>query len=103
VRVCRRSSLPEVRMSERLAFRDRVAEYLKDRPNRWVDGMSLAQVGGIYAWRSRVSDARRDLGMTIENRQRREKGTRGVISEYRYVPASLPQEQSFSFSEAREQ
>lgn len=51
-------------------YRDRVADYLKSRPNTWIDGMTLAQIGGTYAWRSRVSDARRDLGLQIENRQR---------------------------------
>ena len=68
-------------------FRDRVAEYLKAHSGEWVDGMILAELGGQYAWRSRVSDARRQLGMRIENRQRRV-GER-VISEYRFVPASL--------------
>jgi hypothetical protein len=65
-------------------FRDAVAEYLKARPHQWVDGLALAELGGAYAWRSRVSDARRELGMTIENRQRRV-GKR-VVSEYCYVP-----------------
>lgn len=69
-------------------YRDQIADFLKARPHVWVDGMTLAQIGGTYAWRSRVSDARRELGLQIENRQRRE--GRRVISEYKYVPAAAP-------------
>ena len=65
-------------------FRDRVASLLRSRANQWIDGRELATVGGAYAWRSRVSDCRQDLGMVIENRQRRVNGV--VISEYRFVP-----------------
>jgi hypothetical protein len=75
-----------------LAYRDRVAAYLKAHPGQWVDGMTLSELGGCYAWRSRVSDARRELGMTIENRQRRM--GRRVISEYRFVPPSPPAQRS---------
>ena len=64
-------------------FRDKVAVYLKSRPGEWVDGRVLAQVGGAYAWRSRVSDCRRSLGMTIENRQRKVGDV--TVSEYRYL------------------
>jgi hypothetical protein len=49
--------------------------------------MALAELGGQYAWRSRVSDCRLTLGMTIENRQR--KVGKRTISEYRYRPADL--------------
>lgn len=66
-------------------YRDLVAAYFKARPNVWIDGRSLQTVGGSYAWRSRVSDCRLDLGMVIENRLRRiEHGP--TVSEYRYVP-----------------
>lgn len=95
-----------------ITFRDRVANYLKSHPNVWVDGMTLAELGGQYAWRSRISDARTQLGMVIENRQRtvrdHSEGCPGiqawdipeactcgrpkryVISEYRCVPKSEP-------------
>ena len=75
---------------------DRLAEFFKQRPGVWIDGRELAKVAGAYAWRSRVSDCRRKLSMTIENRERwiREKQQTpfGVIagdyikSEYRYLP-----------------
>jgi hypothetical protein len=65
-------------------YRDRVAAYLKDRPGEWVNGLEIAQVGGLYAWRTRLSDARIQLGMDIKNRVRME--GRRKVSEYRYLP-----------------
>ena len=65
-------------------FRGRVEEYFRARPDQWIDGLAIAQVGGAYAWRSRVSDCR-TLGMNIENRQR--KVGEVTVSEYRFVPA----------------
>ena len=62
----------------------RLAQYLTERPNQWIDGRELAQIAGAYAWRSRVSDARRKFAMTIENPERRVNGY--TVSEYRYVP-----------------
>jgi hypothetical protein len=56
-------------------FRGRVEEYFRARPDQWIDGLAIAQVGGAYAWRSRVSDCRqRKVGEV-------------TISEYRFVPA----------------
>lgn len=64
-------------------FTEAVATYFKAHPEQWIDGRTLAQIGGAYAWRTRVSDARRQLG-TIENRIRRI--GRVKVSEYRYQP-----------------
>lgn len=64
-------------------FRDRLAAYLMARPGIYIDGLELAKVGGVYGWRTRVSECRL-IGMRIENRQRRV--GRRVVSEYRYVP-----------------
>jgi hypothetical protein len=61
---------------------DRVIAYLSERAGHWIDGLALASVGGAYAWRSRVSDARKQ-GYRIDNRQRKE-GSR-TVSEYRLV------------------
>jgi len=71
-------------------FRDRVAEYFREREGCWIDGEALRDVGGKYAWRSRVSDCRTELGMDIKNRQRRltdAQGRRWCVSEYQYLPA----------------
>ena len=69
-------------MSESLAFRDRVAECFRRREGEWVNGLELAQIGGAYAWRTRVSECRTQLGMDIVNRQR--KRGRETVSEYRF-------------------
>jgi hypothetical protein len=79
-------------------YRDRVARYFAAHPHQWIDGMTLENIGGRYAWRSRVSDCRTELGMVIENRQRKEWNSLLACfftkSEYRYVPAvaSVPSE-----------
>lgn len=73
----------------RTSFRDRLAEYFKSKPNVWIGIAILEDLGGRYAWRTRVSDCRTELGMDIENRQRRVTlhGNRTyMVSEYRYVP-----------------
>lgn len=65
-------------------YRAAVAELLNSRPNEWIGGIELAHIGGFYAWRSRVSDCRTQLGMRIENRVRTlENGVK--VSEYRVV------------------
>jgi len=65
------------------AFRDILADYFRARPNTWIDASVLQGLGGRYAWRTRVSECRTQLGMEIENRQRRER--RRTISEYCFV------------------
>ena len=70
-----------------MTYRDAVARLLQSRPNQWIDGLELARVGGAYAWRSRISDARVQLGLTIENRQR--KIGRRTVSEYRLVSGQI--------------
>ena len=68
-----------------------LAALFRARPNVWLDGVrDLAPVGGIYAWRSRLTDLRRPpFTMQIRNRQRRVRamdGRRITISEYRFEP-----------------
>jgi hypothetical protein len=65
-----------------MSFTERVAELFKAKPGQWIDGRTLAQHGGAYAWRSRVSDCRK-LGLSIANRQRKVNGL--VVSEYKLV------------------
>jgi hypothetical protein len=66
-------------------FRDRVAAYFRARPGEWIDGLALEQIGGRYAWRSRVSECRASYGMRIVNRLRK-RADGSTISEYRYEP-----------------
>jgi hypothetical protein len=65
-------------------FTEKVARMFKANAGLWLDGMDIARYGGIYCWRTRVSECRQ-MGMAIENRQRR--AGRRIISEYRYNPA----------------
>ena len=74
-------SLLDLAQPDADTFTGRVAHLFLAHPNEWLDGLKIAQVGGAYAWRSRVADARKEYGLNIVNRQRRI-GKR-VISEYR--------------------
>jgi len=73
---------------------DLVVALFRAHPGEWLDGRELAHVGGAYAWRTRVSDARRLLGR-IDNRVRRlsEAGRTWQVSEYCYVPRGHPEAQ----------
>ncbi len=68
-----------------------LARFFDARQGEWIDGRRLAQIAGAYAWRSRVSDLRKQpYAMPIENRQLRMTAADGVpftVSEYRYVPS----------------
>lgn len=68
---------------------DDTAKFFTENPWVWIDGRRLAQIGGAYAWRSRVADCRTKRGMVIENRLRNARAANGnafVVSEYKYVP-----------------
>lgn len=68
-------------------YRDALAAYFNARPNEWIGGLELATVSGMYAWRTRVSECRTQLGMNIQNRVRTlENGVK--VSEYRVVTPS---------------
>ena len=67
-------------------FREAVAATFKAHPGEWLSVYVLMQVGGAMAWRTRISECRRDLGMPIENKIERD--ANGVaVSYYRYTPA----------------
>ena len=62
-----------------------VADYFKAHPNEWINLEVLMPLGGRYAVRTRISDCRLHLGMTIANKVTRD--ARGVAtSYYRYEP-----------------
>ncbi len=66
---------------------ENVLAYFRSRPNTWVSALDLMSVGGALSWRSRVADARTQLG-TLVNRQRRvvrSDGTSITVSEYMFV------------------
>jgi hypothetical protein len=70
-------------------FTAAVARFFRAHPGVWIRATELERVGGRQAWRTRVSDARRQYGLTIENRCRRVREADGrvwTLSEYRWVP-----------------
>jgi hypothetical protein len=78
-------------MTPKPAYHVLVAEFFRQHPHTWINGLQIARFAGAYAWRSRISDARRLHGLMIENRLRTLDGGE-VISEYRYVPAAAPRQ-----------
>jgi hypothetical protein len=74
-------------MSESL--NDKLEALFKARPYEWIDGKELAEVAGGYAWRTRVSNLRKQRGMEIGNDVVRRWDAQGKpfkTSYYRYVP-----------------
>jgi hypothetical protein len=68
-----------------------VARFFRANVGRWVRATELEAVGGRQAWRTRVSEARRVYGLTIENRVRRVREADGrtwTLSEYRFTDGS---------------
>lgn len=81
-----------VEMSQKsgTSLTDKLEAFFRDRPLTWIDGKTLAQIAGGYAWRTRTSELRK-RGMVIENRvtTRYTAGqTAFKASEYRYVPSA---------------
>ena len=71
------------------SFTERVADVFRARPGEWIDARELMAIGGVCAWRTRVSDARRQFGLDIENRTERvalADGRRITRSLYRLWP-----------------
>lgn len=68
-------------------FTDAVADLFRARPNQWIDAKDIMAVGGLYAWRTRLSDCRRAFGMAIENEWHTERrdGRTFRVSRYRWV------------------
>jgi hypothetical protein len=84
-------TLPRAARDRQTTLTTRLAAFLRQHPNCWIDGLDLARIGGAYAWRSRISGLRRSpFLMQIENRQRRVRGSARTVtvSEYRYVPGA---------------
>ena len=65
-----------------MTYTERIVQFFRTHEGEWVDGQHLSRIGGIYAWRSRVSDARKKYHLTIDNRLRKE--VTRTVSEYRY-------------------
>ena len=72
-------------------FRDATANLFRTHPHQWIDGTRISYFGGTYAWRTRISECRQQLGMAITNRQRK-RPDGSTLSEYRYEPGPAQQE-----------
>lgn len=108
--------------ARRLSNTEAVAAFFRAHVGQWIHASELEAFGGRQAWRTRVSDCRKKLGIHIENRVRYEGEHRGdcpalqawdiegacecnrpliVISEYRFLehrPIGPPADQ---YREAR--
>jgi hypothetical protein len=63
----------------------RLARLLLARRGEWIDGKVIATVAGGYAWRTRISNLRKEPWfLDVKNRYRHvnEDGRKFVISEY---------------------
>lgn len=74
-----------------MSLAERLAAHFRAHPGVWLDGAhEIASIAGSYAWRTRISDLRREpFNMAIQNRVRRVTRTDGStyqVSEYRYIP-----------------
>lgn len=70
-----------------VAYRDRVAAFLRARPNEWVSAYTLMEIGGTLAFRTRVSEVRRLHGWRIDNKVVRAPSGLAT-SYYMFVPAT---------------
>jgi hypothetical protein len=66
---------------------EQVADLLRRHPNVWIDCHLFADIAGIGGWRTRISNCRTELGMTIENRVIKWELTRRNRSQYCYRPS----------------
>ena len=62
-------------------FTGRVAHLFLAHPGEWLNALDIARIGGMMAWRTRISNCRTEYGLRIENRVRRVGKIK--ISEYR--------------------
>jgi hypothetical protein len=86
-----------------VTLNQRLEEFLKARPDIWIDGEDLGKIAGKYAWRSRVSDLRLKRGMVILNAVVNVTDAQGKPfkrSLYRYVP-EVPRGQATLFEAAQ--
>lgn len=77
-----------------MSLNDRMLALFKAHPNEWINGRTLAEVGGYAGWRNRLTDLRLIYGMTIKNRKRYVNVASGkiTVSEYRYLPPVEPEQ-----------
>ncbi len=80
------------------SFTSIVAAYFQAHPGEWIRAERLQDIGGRFAFRTRISDCRLQFHMTIENRLSRvlvefPRWHTVTVSEYRYVPVKAGQQE----------
>lgn len=74
--------------------RQRLLDYLVERPGEWVPMVEIAALLSTYAVHSRIADVRRILESegrgTVRNQQRVDPETRQRLSWYLYAPTPTP-------------
>lgn len=77
-------------IDRRASYTAAVLDLFLSRPYQWIDALEIAQVGGLLAWRTRISDAR---GIVTERRSGSIEWNHDIkASAYRYVPVLVPTE-----------
>jgi hypothetical protein len=77
-------------IERRASYTAAVLDLFLSRPYQWIDALEIAQVGGMLASRTRISDARK----IVQNRRSGDIEWNGQCraSAYRYVPVLVPTE-----------
>jgi hypothetical protein len=73
---------------DQVSLCERLAAYFRERPGQWIDGHALLDIGGTFAFRTRLSELRRPpFNMTIENQTTRHEfmGRKWTETKYRYT------------------
>ena len=75
-------------IERRASYTAAVLDLFLSRPFDWIDALELAQVGGLLASRTRISDARK----IVQDRRSGDIEWNGNCrqSAYRYVPVVVP-------------
>ena len=72
-------------LQRRLSNADKVEALFRSRIGEWIEARDFEEPGGRQAWRTRISQVRRERHMHIENREERNAHNEVVGSWYRYL------------------
>ena len=79
-------------IERRASYTEAVLDLFLSRPFQWIDALEIAHVGGMLAWRTRISDAR---GIVTDRRCGSIEWNNNIkASAYRYVPVLVPSVQA---------
>ena len=64
---------------------DRLEAHFRSKPGQFISALTLMKVGGLLAFRTRISELRTQRGMTIHWKGVRRRSHQ-ILSFYRFVP-----------------